>query len=47
MADTELEQKKRQARRHLAPGQTTFVSHRGSVYPVYRSQKKQGEREVS
>ena len=47
MTASSFEEKKRQAKSKLQPGQTTFISHGGVTYPVYRAPKKAGDREVS
>lgn len=47
MTTSSFERKKRLARSKLQPGQTTFISHGGVTYPVYRAPKKAGDREES
>jgi hypothetical protein len=42
-----FERKKAQARRRLQPGQTTFITHGGITYPVYRAPKKAGDQDHS
>jgi hypothetical protein len=46
MSRTSFEEKKRRALKHLAPGQTTFITHAGVTYPVYRAPKKAGDRDL-
>ena len=44
---SKFDSKKREALRHVAPGQTTFIRYGGVVYPVYRPEHKEGEKGVS
>lgn len=47
MTTSSFDRKKRQAMSRLQPGQTTFITHGGVTYPVYRPAKKAGDRDHS
>ncbi len=46
MSQSSFEEKKRKALKRLRPGQTTFITHGGVTYPVYRAPKKAGDRDL-